>query len=171
MICSSLCLLVLMSIILRVDGLLGKMTGTAYGEQVSGTVFAHTREMKNGGRAISLPLRLSETGCTARFNANAQLASCARARLGAAAKSGASTDKKPHRISRTENISRGENNQKKTGVAKPKRGYRRGYKFTFDFVKPNSHAGCRLSLERFHSLDSLKACKERFFKAFLLINQ
>ena len=38
------------------------------------------------GRAISLPLRLSETGCTARFNANAQLASCARARLGGGCK-------------------------------------------------------------------------------------
>lgn len=35
MICSSLYLLVLMSIILRVDGLLGKMTGTVYGGQVS----------------------------------------------------------------------------------------------------------------------------------------
>ena len=39
MICSSLYLLVLMSIIFRVDGLLGKITGTAYGEQV--TVAAH----------------------------------------------------------------------------------------------------------------------------------
>ena len=35
MICSSLYLLVLMSIILRIDGLLGKMKATAYGEQVS----------------------------------------------------------------------------------------------------------------------------------------
>jgi hypothetical protein len=35
MICSSLNLLVLMSIILQVDGLLGKMTGTVYGGQVS----------------------------------------------------------------------------------------------------------------------------------------
>ena len=34
MICSSLYLLVLMSIILRVDGLLGNMNGTVYGEQV-----------------------------------------------------------------------------------------------------------------------------------------
>ena len=34
MICSSLYLLVLMSIILQVDGLLGKMTGTVYGGQV-----------------------------------------------------------------------------------------------------------------------------------------
>jgi hypothetical protein len=35
MICSSLNLLVLMPIILRVDGLLGKITGTAYGAQVN----------------------------------------------------------------------------------------------------------------------------------------
>ena len=35
MICSSLYLLVFMSIILRIDGLLGKMTGTVYGEQVN----------------------------------------------------------------------------------------------------------------------------------------
>ena len=35
MICSSLYLLVLMAIILRVDGLLGKMTGTVYGKQVT----------------------------------------------------------------------------------------------------------------------------------------
>ena len=34
MICFSLNLLVLMSIILRVDGLFGEMTGTVYGEQV-----------------------------------------------------------------------------------------------------------------------------------------
>jgi GGDEF domain-containing protein len=36
MICSSLNLLVLMSIILRVDGLLGEITGTVYGGQVMG---------------------------------------------------------------------------------------------------------------------------------------
>jgi hypothetical protein len=36
MICSSLNLLVLMSIILRVDGLLGEITGTVYGGQVTG---------------------------------------------------------------------------------------------------------------------------------------
>ena len=35
-VCSSLYLLVLMSIILRSDGLLGKITGTVYGEQVTG---------------------------------------------------------------------------------------------------------------------------------------
>ena len=35
MICSSLYLLVLISIILQVDGLLGNMTGTVYGGQVS----------------------------------------------------------------------------------------------------------------------------------------
>jgi hypothetical protein len=35
MICSSLYLLVLMSITLRVDGLLGKITGAVYGEQVT----------------------------------------------------------------------------------------------------------------------------------------
>jgi hypothetical protein len=34
LICSSLNLLVLMSIILQVDGLLGKMTGTVYGGQI-----------------------------------------------------------------------------------------------------------------------------------------
>ena len=38
MICSSLYLLGLMSIILKNDGLLGKMTGTVYGEQVLITV-------------------------------------------------------------------------------------------------------------------------------------
>ena len=37
MICSSRYLLVLMSIILEVDGLLGKMTGTVYGGQVTDT--------------------------------------------------------------------------------------------------------------------------------------
>jgi hypothetical protein len=35
MICSSLYLLVLMSIILQCDGLLGKMSGTVYGGQVT----------------------------------------------------------------------------------------------------------------------------------------
>ena len=35
MICSSLYLLVLISIILQVDGLLGNMTGTVYGGQVT----------------------------------------------------------------------------------------------------------------------------------------
>jgi hypothetical protein len=39
MICYSLNLLVLMSIIVRVDGLLGKMTGKVYGGQVIFRVF------------------------------------------------------------------------------------------------------------------------------------
>jgi hypothetical protein len=38
MICSSLYLLVLMSIILQCDGLLGKMSGTVYGGQVMAKV-------------------------------------------------------------------------------------------------------------------------------------
>jgi len=37
MICSSLNFLVLITIILRVDVILGKMNGTVYGEQVTGT--------------------------------------------------------------------------------------------------------------------------------------
>jgi hypothetical protein len=41
MICSSLYLLVLMSIILRVDGLLGNMNGTVYREQVTKGINIH----------------------------------------------------------------------------------------------------------------------------------
>jgi hypothetical protein len=40
----------------------------------------------------------------------------------------------------------------KSGVSKPKRGYRRGCKFTFDFAKPNIYEGFKLSLERFHTI-------------------
>ena len=36
------------------------------------------------------------------------------------------------------------------GVSKAKRGYRWGYKFTFDFVKSNAYPGFKLSLDRFH---------------------
>ena len=63
---------------------------------------------------------------------------------------------KPQVISRRQNIPRGENNQNKTGVAKAKRGYRRGYKLGFLFRKPNNHAGFRLSLEWFHTTIFIK---------------
>jgi hypothetical protein len=36
-------------------------------------------------------------------------------------------------------------------VSNTKRVYKRGYKFTFDFAQPNSYAGFKLYLDRFHT--------------------
>ena len=52
MICSSLNLLVLMSIILRVDGLLGKMAGTVYGGQVNPTAHAELEAIRDAARRL-----------------------------------------------------------------------------------------------------------------------
>jgi hypothetical protein len=50
------------------------------------------------------------------------------------------------------------------GVPKAKRGYKRGYKFTFDFAKPNAYAGLKASLKRLYSTKKLK--KAHFLWAF-----
>ena len=44
-------------------------------------------------------------------------------------------------------------------------GYKRGYKLTFDFMKPSIHEGFKASFKRFHSTE---AFKERFLKAFFI---
>ena len=58
MICSSLYLLVLMSIILQVDELLGKMTGTVYGGQVKLTIdkLQFRRLKKPSSECLSKPI-------------------------------------------------------------------------------------------------------------------
>jgi hypothetical protein len=56
MICSSLNLLVLMSIILRVDGLLGNLAGTVYGGQVSKSMKTRDFLMINEPRYLTAPL-------------------------------------------------------------------------------------------------------------------
>ena len=77
MICSSRYLLVLMSIILEIDGLLGKMTGTVYGGQVTfllcwkGTLllWAHTTERVVGSKYNCRTRKLELMSCHVKNNA------------------------------------------------------------------------------------------------------
>ena len=71
--------------------------------------------------------------------------------LGGTKKSGRCRDGN-HTLSYAEKISSVAKTIKtKQGVAKAKRGYRGGYKFSFYFEKPNVYAVSRPSLERFHT--------------------